>query len=66
MTWITAIFNFISAAFEGLKAALIYDAGKTKQKLESMENEKDLLNAATDARNADSVPDDQDPYNRSK
>jgi hypothetical protein len=66
MTWLTAIFNLISAAFEGLKAALIYDAGKTKQKLEALENEKNLLDVANSARLSDSVSDDQDPYNRSK
>jgi hypothetical protein len=66
MNWLSAAGALIAAIMEAFKAAFIWDAAKTKAKLESMEHEKDLLDAANSARMSDSVPDDQDPYNRSK
>lgn len=66
MNWLSAVGALLAAIMEGLKAAFVWDAAKTKAKLESMENEQKLLDAAIAARNADSVPDEQDPYNRSK
>jgi hypothetical protein len=66
MTWLKVIGAVFAAALEAFKAAFIWDAAKTKAKLESMEHEKDLLDAANAARRADSVPDDEDPYNRSR
>jgi hypothetical protein len=66
MNWLSALGALLAAIMEGLKAAFVWDAAKTKAKLESMENEQKLLNAANNARDADSVPDEQDPYNRSR
>ena len=66
MNWLSALGALLAAIMEGFKAAFIWDAAKTKAKLESMENEKKILDAANAARMSDSVPDEQDPYNRSR
>jgi len=66
MNWLNAVGALLAAIMEAFKAAFIWDAAKTKAKLESMEHEKDLLDAANAARRADSVSDDEDPYNRSR
>lgn len=65
MNWLSAITALISAAWEGIKAAFVYDAGKTKEILKQMEKADDEVSRANAARNADSVPDDADPFNRS-
>jgi hypothetical protein len=57
---------FLKAVIEGIKAAFFYDVGKTKAELEAMKNAEKIRSIADVARRADSVPDDQDPYNRSK
>jgi hypothetical protein len=64
MSWLNAIVVFFKAIIEGIKAAWIYDAGKTKEALRQMERAEDEISRAIAARNADSVSDDQDPYNR--
>jgi hypothetical protein len=64
MSWISAIIVFFKTILEGVKALWIYDAGKTKEALKQMEKAEDEISRAIAARNADSVSDDQDPYNR--
>jgi len=64
MKWLSTLVVFFKAIIDGVKAALIYDAGKTKEALRQMERAEDEISRAIAARNADSVSDDQDPYNR--
>lgn len=67
MSWarlISALVSFASRVAEIIRDKQLMDAGAAKAVLQGKETEDAELSKAIDARaHANSVPDDQDPYN---